>query len=245
MKIAAFDLEIAKPFPDSARDLRKYGPLGISCAGLAFDDEAEVLIWQGIPRLTKTECQAIVRDLQDKVSAGYTLVTWNGCAFDFFVLAQESDLFDECGELALNHIDLMLMVTFTKGHFLGLAKALEGAGLPGKLKQLTLSDGTVVQDMSGAKAPGLWAAGEHDAVVQYLRRDVAQLLRLAAIVRQEKAIRWISDRGNPQYLPIESLLPVRKCFKIPKPDISWMACPPKRKQFINWIPRWRRQLRRK
>ncbi len=81
--------------------------------------------WKG------TNVLELVHDLQKLVKNGYTLLTWNGAGFDFQVLAQESGLFEECGELALHHIDMMLLVTFRKGWLLPLQKALEGACLEG------------------------------------------------------------------------------------------------------------------
>ena len=65
----------------------------------------------------------------------------------------------------------MLLVTFQKGYYLGLDKALHGAGLSGKLKKVALSDGTILMEMDGAMAPALWARGEYEAVLTYLRQD--------------------------------------------------------------------------
>ncbi len=95
---------------------------------------------------------------------------------------------EECGELALNHIDMMLLVTFAKGWFLGLQKALTGAGLEGKLKAVTLSDGSELTDMQGAKAPQLWADKEYDAVLAYLKEDVLQPLKLAEYIAETGSI---------------------------------------------------------
>jgi hypothetical protein len=141
---------------------------------------------------------------------GYTLLTWNGCSFDFHVLAQESSLFNECGDLALNHIDLMLIVTFTKGYFLGLDKALAGAGVKGKVKNVTLSNGTLLNDMSGAKAPQLWADGEYQVVLEYLRADVTQLIELAKVIETKKSFQWKSNSGRTQSFPIEKFLVVKE-----------------------------------
>ena len=238
MKLAAFDLEIAKQAPADAGDLRRYAPLGITCAAAAFADTAEPTVWQGVPQLTRSECQDMVRELQEFVRSGYTLVTWNGCAFDFWVLAQESGMIEECGALALDHVDLMLMVTFTKGYYLGLDRALQGAGLAGKVKAVTLRDGARITDMSGVRAPELWAAGEHAAVLAYLRGDVAGLLKLAEFVQRKRALTWLSNRGTPQSITVKQLLPVTACFDIPEPDVSWMSNPPTRQQFVDWIPGW-------
>lgn len=60
---------------------------------------------------------------------------------------------EECGELAINHVDLMLLVTFNKGWYLGLDKALKGAGIAGKVHDVTLKNGEVLHEMNGGLAP--------------------------------------------------------------------------------------------
>ena len=236
MKLAAFDLEIAKEIPAGASDWGRYEPLGVSCAAVAFSDNQKVRFWQGTPQMTRDECQALVRDLYAYVRDGYTLLTWNGCKFDFNVLAQESGLYDMCAEMAMDHVDLMLMVTFSKGHYLSLQAALDGAGLEGKLKSVTLKDGKSISDMDGAKAPSLWAAGEWEAVLAYLKEDVVQLQELAEFIQRRGMLRWTSRSGRPQNLPVSRLLTVRECFKIPEPDMSWARNPPTRGEFVSWMP---------
>ena len=237
MKFASFDLEIAKDLPENIDRWEDHAPLGITCAALALSDNDDVIYWSGVPSLDKTECIKMVHDLQAIVNEGYKILTWNGAGFDFHVLAQESGLFRECGELALNHIDMMLLVTFRKGWYLSLQKVLDGAGLKGKLKQVVLSDGAILHDMDGAKAPRLWAAGEYDAVLAYLEEDVEQPLELAEFILKEKRIVWTSNSGRTMTVRIEKLQTVRECFSIPEPDISWMDAPPSRSQFISWIPK--------
>jgi hypothetical protein len=127
------------------------------------------------------------------------------------------------------------MVTFTKGWYLGLQTALEGAGLDGKLKRVTLSDGSIIEDMDGSKAPALWASGEYDAVLAYLKQDVVQLLDLADAILANRGICWTSNNGNPMFVPFEGLLTVGQCFQIPEPDTSWMKNPPTRLQFVQWF----------
>lgn len=178
----------------------------------------------------------MVRDLQNYVNNGYKIVTWNGCGFDFAVLAHESGLVHECAALALDHIDLMLIVTFTKGWYLSLQKALIGAGLKGKRKKVTLNDGTILRDMSGGMAPKLWRDGEYSAVLSYLSDDVTELVALAENIERQKVIRWTSTNGKPMFLSVPDLLTVQKCFRIPKPDTSWMKDAPTREQFIDWMP---------
>ena len=241
VKLASFDLEIAKILPENANNILDYAPLGISCAALAIEDKSEVSFWQGFPQQTKRECQKLVWDLIDYTASGYTLVTWNGCNFDFRVLAQESGMVEECGQLALNHVDLMFIVTCTKGWFLGLDKALSGAGISGKVKKLTLSNGETL-DMSGALAPVLWAKQEYNAVLTYLKGDVAQTLELAKNVQGSHAIRWVSGNGKSQSVSVPHLLTVKECFRISEPDTSWMKDPPRRETFVEWIPNWKQQI---
>lgn len=242
MRLAAFDLETAKVLPAAENDLKAHAPLGIACAGIALSDSEKVEIWSGHPQLTTDDCRALVARLQALVAAGYTLVTWNGASFDFFVLAHESGMFEECGDLALSHIDLMAVVTFSKGYYLGLEKALAGAGLHGKLKNVPLKDGSTLSGMSGAQAPALWQAGEDDAVIAYLKDDVTQLLALAEIVSNTRTLRWNSSRGKPQSVRVMNAYTVRDCFQIPVPDTSWMDNPPLRSDFVDWIPDWRSKV---
>ena len=237
IKFASFDLEIAKDLPEQMDRWEDHAPLGITCAALALSDREDVTYWSGVPKLDQSQCVKMVHDLQSIVTEGYKLLTWNGAGFDFKVLAQESGMYRECGELALNHIDMMLLVTFKKGWYLSLQKVLDGAGLKGKLKKVVLSDGTILHDMDGAKAPKLWASGEHDAVFSYLKGDVVQPLELVEFILKEKKVVWTSNSGRPMTVPIEKLQIVRECFSIPEPDVTWMDDPPSRSQFISWVPK--------
>lgn len=236
MKLITFDIEIAKEIPAHAPDWQLYEPLGVSCLALAVSGETQVRFFWDVPQMTREKCREVVGVLRDYIDQGCSIVTWNGCKFDFNVLAQESGLIDECARLALDHIDLMMMVTFTQGHFLSLQAALNGSGLAGKLKSVTLNDGSELKNMDGAKAPGLWAAGEHEAVLAYLREDIAQLLDLVETITINKSLRWLSRSGNLQKMPVHRLLTVRECYKIPEPDVSWLRNPPRRSDFVNWMP---------
>ncbi len=242
MKLASFDIEIAKDLSDFEK-WHDFAPLGITCAAVALSDSDEVKFWHNGSQLDKNQCVDLVHDLQKLVKDGYHIITWNGAGFDFQVLAQESGLFKECGKLALHHIDMMLLVTFQKGWFLSLQKALEGACLTGKLKKVVLSDGSEIDDMDGSKAPRLWADGEHTAVLEYLREDVVQPLRLAQDILRCGFIRWVSERGNLMEVRTK-LVNVLKCFKIPEPDVSWMSDPPKREDFVSWIPNYGKNIKR-
>lgn len=233
-KLASFDLEIAKDIPQGTEDWRDVAPLGISCAGIYLDGQPE--IWSGVPQMSVNEARDFVYRLQELQDSGYTIVTWNGCAFDFAVLAEESGLVLECAKLAINHVDMMLLVTFQKGHYLGLDKACLGAGLVGKTHEVELKSGVKITEMSGGLAPELWRAGETEAVETYLKGDVEQTHDLAVSIVETKAIRWVSNRGRYQYVHVPKFYTVKECFDIPEPDTSWMTNPPTREQFVQWMP---------
>jgi len=235
-KFAAFDLEVAKGFPDNA-PWQQSAPLGIACAAIAFSDRDEPRFFRGVPQMKRDECVGLVRELERLAAEGYTLVTWNGTAFDWAVLAQEADMPAECAALALAHCDLMVIVTFRRGHFLGLQRALDGAELAGKLKAVTLNDGTRLTEMSGKLAPQLWAQGEYNAVLSYLREDVVPLIELLRVIEVKRTLRWVSQRGKPCSVPISRFWSVRECFEFPLPDTGWMQTPPaERAKFVEWMP---------
>ena len=233
MKLASFDLEIAKEIPNDTKDFFSLAPLGITCAAVAYSDTRKVDYWTGMPKMTKDECSAMVDEFIALIDNGYIFVTWNGLSFDFRVLAQESGRYEECKKIAMNHIDMMVIVTFTKGWYVGLDSVLAGAGLKGKKKEVKLNNGEICV-MSGAKAPKMWKDGEHKAVLSYLRDDVIQPLLLAEHIMNTKKIQWTSSSGKRHVLDVDGLISVNKCFEIPEPDVSWMTNPPKREQFINW-----------
>jgi hypothetical protein len=238
-KLASFDLETAKIGSFDEMDWKNPSSLGITCVAIMLNDQIDPLSWHGIPQLSQRECQEIVRKLEQVTRDGYKIVTWNGCKFDFQVLAQESGLVADCARLARDHVDLMLMVTFHKGWLLSFQKALEGAGLKGKLKKVTLTTGKVIYNMDGAMAPQLWAQGEHQAVMDYLLEDVKQLLELASVIEKRRGIHWISSSGKPQTVEVERLMTVKECLLIHEPDVSWMSNPPQRGDFVGWAqPYW-------
>jgi hypothetical protein len=235
MKFACFDLEIAKNLPDDGRSWDAFRPFGITCAALALEDRTDPIIWQGYPQLDPESAASILDVLAKIVSEGYTLLTWNGCSFDFRVVAEESGAWDAAASLAADHIDLMLMFTFQQGHYLGLEKALRGANLAGKRKAVTLSDGRVLTGMTGKMAPQLWMEQEFEAVLEYLVDDVRQPIELARDILASGAIRWVSSRGAPQQARFDRLYTVREAFQFPRPTLSW-GRPPNRSGFIAWMP---------
>ncbi|MHC4839088.1 MAG: hypothetical protein ACYTF3_13070, partial [Planctomycetota bacterium] len=134
----SFDIETAKLLPEGAGDIKAHRPLGIACAATWVADTGESRTWCGqrpdgtpAPHMSREEAAQLVHDLAAAVADGYTLLTWNGLSFDFDILAEESGEPDACRELATGHVDMMFHAVCELGHFVGLAAAAEGMGLPG------------------------------------------------------------------------------------------------------------------
>jgi hypothetical protein len=239
MNLAAFDIEIAKEIPEGC-DWREIAPLGISCAALAYPDPLGIghryMVWEGWPQMDEEQIGKMLADLEWVGGRGVQIVTWNGLGFDFPVIGYEIERPTTISMLARSHIDMMFMVVARNGHYLGLEKAARGMGLGGKRKEVKLRDGSSIHDMSGAKAPQLWADRETDAVIEYLKDDVSQTLELAYAVQEKKAIHWVSNTLKERTIDFpEGLMTVEECLELPLADTSWMSDPPSREQFTDWM----------
>jgi len=250
MKFASFDLESAVGFPDDVEFTEEhFNQLGITCATVALVDTDEIQEWHdtdqvrfwysdSVEKLSREDCQEIVRDLSQLVDEGYTLVTWNGTGFDFKLLAVESGMYAECADLAYyHHIDMMLIVVFLRGHFLGLNKALDGIGNAGKLHEVRLTDGTLLVDMKGKLAPELWARGEFDAVLTYLNYDVTEPLAVLQFIYKNKSIQWVTARGSYQSFHVPSMYSVRELYETLPDNSNWGKFNITKEQFVAWMPR--------
>ena len=228
----AFDVETAKQFPGDFSDWRKHRPLGICCAATVAGDSDEVRLWHGVnddgrpaASMNATESGELVKYLLEMSSQGSSIVTWNGLQFDFDVLAEESELWDQCRELARGHVDMMFHIVCQLGHVLSLDAAAKGMGLRGK-----------IEGMSGLVAPELWARGEYDQVLQYVRQDARCTLELAEACERKRRLCWMSRRGGSRDMPLpKGWLSVGEALELPLPDTSWMTNPIKRKRFTQWL----------
>jgi hypothetical protein len=231
LKLIAFDIEIAQSLPDGVEDWSRQRPLGISCAATLTAGEPAV-VWYGnkasaeySPQMNPVEAQDLVKYLQTQVEQGATILTWNGLGFDFDILAEESCMLQECSELARGHIDMMFHVFCLKGYPLGLDKAAKGMGLSGKTPGVT-----------GDMAPKMWQAGKYEQVLEYVQQDVQSLIDLWFAVDGLRQLKWISNRGYPQRLPLpKGWVTVEEAQKLPLPDTSWMSNPWPRSKFSGWI----------
>jgi hypothetical protein len=231
-KYLAFDIETAADIPGPDFNWRPHRPIGITCAALTGGDAEVPIVWHGkdaaggpAPRMTRDEVREIVRVLVAKVAEGYTIVTWNGLGFDFDVLAEESGSADSCRELALGHVDMMFHVFCEKGFPVSLEKAALAMGIAGKLGGL-----------SGWQAPKLWAAGDHQKVLDYVAQDVRVAWQLAQAAETKQAFSWKTQKGTVSSFPLKrGWLAVRDAMQLAEPDTSWMSNPIPRAQFIGWL----------
>ena len=234
-RFVAYDLETAKILPENCNaDLLSYRPLGIACAAAVTHDADGSFLWHGrdarglpAPEVSPREAVAIVEDLERLTVRGFTIVTWNGLGFDFAVLADASGLADRCAALALGHIDMLFHFVCARGHFVSLQKVAEGMGLKGKTAGVT-----------GADAPKLWAAGQHDRVLEYCRQDSRTTLEIAEMAEEKERMSWLTRKGTREQLPLpHGWLTAREAQTLPLPDTSWMSEPPSRDGFFRWFPK--------
>lgn len=230
-KYLAFDVETAQEWPDG-HDWRRYRPLGISCAATLPADAPAPSVWHGLgsddrpaDRMSRQEVAKLVEHLLVQVDEGYTILSWNGLAFDFDVLAEESGMAPQCKFLALGHVDLMFHVFCELGHPVSLAAAAEGMNLPGK-----------PEGMSGLLAPRMWAEGRYREVLDYVAQDTRTTLDLATACEEQGGFRWITRRGTPRRMPLPGgWLVASEAAKLPDPDTSWMSHPLPRSRFTGWL----------
>lgn len=227
----AFDIEIVKILPFGIDDWKMHRPLGISCAATLKDGE-EPIVWHGCTaedeiaeRMSVDELGRLVAYLEEAVGAGFTVLTWNGLGFDFDILAEESVQLERCKALALDHVDMMFHAFCELGYPMGLDRAAQGMGLPGK-----------PAGMSGEMVPIYWGQGKREEVLAYITQDVRTTLSIAQESERRHQLRWISRSGRGQTLALHrGWLTVRTAIGLPEPDTSWMRRPWPREKFTGWL----------
>lgn len=210
-KFLAFDIETAKITVEGI-DLLAQRPLGISCAATVATGDSP-MVWQGgKEQMTALQCRRLVQFLETMDKEGYTIVTFNGCGFDFNILAEESGAWETCRKLALGHIDVAFAFFCEKGFMVSLQSICKGMGLEGKSGH-------------GSDAPRLWAEGKRQQVLDYVAQDVKVTMNVFRAIRKRGGeIRWISksDKLCSWHLNSGRLLTVREAMGLPLPDTSWM-----------------------
>jgi len=231
-KYVAFDIETAADLPAGEFDWHAARPIGVTCAAALCSDADEPILWHGqgsdghpSPRMTHHEAHVIVDQLLRLVGDGYTILTWNGLAFDFDVLAEEAQAPDVCRNLVMDHVDVMFHVFCELGFRVALNRAAQGMGLPGK-----------PPGMSGQLAPKLWKEARFQEVLDYVAQDVRITLELGRACEERSVFRWKTRKGKISTMPLgQGWLPVRDALKRPQPETSWMTDPARREDFTRWL----------
>ena len=134
-------------------------------------------------------------------------------------------MLDECKQLARDHVDMMFHVFCQLGYPIGLGKAAEGMGVPGKSSS-----------EAQKRAPDMWADGKYDEILEYVAQDVRVTLSIAEACEQRKEICWITRKGYPSCKPLaDGWLTVMGALELPEPDTSWMDTPMLRTRFTDWL----------
>ncbi len=228
----AFDIETAKDLPGEDFNWRSHRPLGISCAATLASDSEQSRLWYSKTRdgqpekqMSRENAQELVQYLSNMAADGFRVLTWNGLGFDFDILAEESNTAASCKECALGHVDMMFHVFCCLGYPVGLDKAAQGLGLPGK-----------PAGMSGFKAPKFWAQGRYQEVLAYVGQDVRTTMQIARTCEQRRKFEWITSKGTKSSMPLPNgWLTVRQALRLPEPDTSWMSNPLSRRGFTAWL----------
>ena len=132
---------------------------------------------------------------------------------------------EECKQLARDHVDMMFHVFCQLGYPIGLGKAAEGMGLPGK-------SSTEAQKL----APNMWADGLYDEILDYVAQDARATLSVGQACEERSEICWITRKGYPTCKPLpDGWLTVTQAMALPEPDTSWMDSPMLRTKFTDWL----------
>jgi hypothetical protein len=231
-KYLAFDIETAKVVPGVEFNWRLHRPLGITCIASQSTECDQPRIWltrtesgTPAPQMARADVAAFVRHLSSAFTDGFVPLSWNGLAFDFDVMAEESGLVEECKTLARNHVDMMFHVVCEKGFPVALKNAASGLGVEGKLA-----------GVEGIDAPSLWASGQYDVVTDYAAQDVRTTLAVAAKSESRRSFAWTTRRGTISFMPLpQGWLAVESAARLPLPDTSWMSTPVSRRDFMSWL----------
>ncbi len=230
-KYLAFDIETAKILPEDFGELLAHRPLGICCAATwASHEEAAQLFYSRDPnnvpaaQMSQHDLSTFVDFLLTQVDNGYSIVTLNGLGFDFDVLAEESNRWDDCRHLARTHVDILFHIFCEKGFGVGLNAAAKALGL------------SKPENVDGSVAPQLWKDGQHQQVLDYVAQDCNLTLNIAEASEKNNTFQWITRKGTTAYLDIPSgWRTVEESLACPLPDTSWMDKPWPRSKFTHWL----------
>lgn len=238
-KVLAFDLEISRPLPPGDRNLSPF--VGVSCVSARLSDQDKPIIWHAGQSLSTfeewpypaemnpDELAEVAKFLLLHAGLGYEIVTWNGLAFDYDVLARgigDPVASEGLARLALTQYDPAFLQVCQSGYMVKLAKIAEGlevgskmAGMKGALAPVLWSnvwpddiapeDRTEFSPMSRAEiaqgiealgvAPGTRAAQE--MVLKYVGIDANVTLAAYDGLVRSRAVYWITKKGTRSRRP--------------------------------------------
>jgi hypothetical protein len=236
MRYIAFDIEISKPLPDKCEDWKQYRPLGISCAAtLRKDTEKpewnERLLWCGgnvawsdapdrcdsqygedavnwmlAAQMSQFECSQLLDYLR---YGEFMVVTWNGLAFDFDILAEEAYAFDKplAIKLAMSHTDMAFHMLCELGYMCSLQNASKGMKLEGKK-----------EGISGAKAPDMWKESreQQNLVLEYVKQDVKATAELYEAVLHTGSLGYLTRKGAKRRMLVPHWRTVEEAMRQPE-----------------------------
>lgn len=230
MKFLAFDLETASIGNDAD------SASGICCWAIAsFAESLERVRAQSghgkletgrpSPRMNRAECRDLVGKLTVATEErGFTLLTHNGIGFDLRILAEESQMWDECRHLARGSVDMMLHFHCIRGFSVGLEAVAKGMGIKGK-----------IEGMHGGLVPELWSVGKYSEVLEYVKQDAVATLEVGMEVDKTGVLSWITKKGKKRYQKIERWLRMREAMRLPIPNTQWMDEPRSRESLVEWM----------
>lgn len=228
--VIAFDIEIADEFVlKPGEDLADHGPFRISCAAATTADGG-VRHWHmrgddGKPGgvldpATARELLAFLRAEQER---GAVVCAWNGASFDARWLGHVANDHDLAAAVALDLYDPMLQFVARRGFPIGLAAVAEGLGI------------TEQKLMSGADAPGEWARGDRQKVLDYVAGDCRLTREVVHRIVARREVRWRTKKGTFSTESLPRLERVRDVMRLPPPDTSWMSEPKPWSSWFEWL----------
>jgi hypothetical protein len=192
-------------------------------------------------------CELMLKYMEECVSEGATIVSWNGASFDFRVLSNvftrndKHDLARRTCLLCHQHSDVMYAFFAHRGFYVGLEKTSLGMFH----KEAVIE----YKSMKGSDAVTAWMSGSGNRqreVLRYVLGDTWLLLKVAQQIDKVKTLYWITASGNrsawllPRAFSSVCRMSVVSCSQVALPDTSWMRPMhnkqlPSRDKFTKWM----------
>ena len=110
----SFDIELFDDLPEENPDLKLIRP---SVAAICTNYE-DCKFFGDDPLMSVATANTLVDEMLEYQNNGYNILTWNGLSFDLQLLGYYANRLEDCGRIALSHVDMMFLVVCHKGFFL-------------------------------------------------------------------------------------------------------------------------------